>query len=70
MAYADSGATAATFSNNNQVIWVGSVSQDGQFTFSFTDDILLQPGETATLAVRSVTATAVCLGQINTREDQ
>ena len=70
MAYVDSGATAATFSNNNQVIWVGSVSQDGQFTFSFTDDILLQPGETATLAVRSVTATAVCLGQINTREDQ
>jgi len=68
--YVDSGATACTFSNNNQVVWAGTVAQDGQVAFAFTDDILLQPGETITLAVRSVTATAVCVGQLNTREDQ
>ncbi len=43
---------------------------EGHFVFSFTDDVTLQPGETVTLAVRSVTATATCIGQLNTREDQ
>ena len=68
--YADTGATGCTFSSNDQVVWTGAVSEDGQFIFSFTDDTTVQPGETITLAVRSVTATAVCLGQVNTREDQ
>ena len=68
--YVDMGATTCTFSNNDQVIYTGSVSQDGQFVFPFVDDILLQPGETLTLAVRSITNTAVCIGQLNTREDQ
>lgn len=68
--YADTGATGCSFSNNNQIIWTGSVSQAGNFLFSFTDDLTLQPGETVTLAVRSVTATAACVGQLNTREDQ
>lgn len=68
--YADTGGTGCSFSNNNQVVWTGSVSQAGQFVFSFTDDVTLQPGETITLAVRSVTQTAVCIGQLNTREDQ
>lgn len=68
--YFDTGATSCTFSNNNQVIWTGSTTGDGQFVFPFSDEITLQPGETVTLAVRSVTATAVCVGQLNTREDQ
>jgi hypothetical protein len=68
--YYDTTATAVTFSTNNQVIWVGSTTGDGQFSTSFEDEITLQPGETVTLAVRSVTGTATCLGQINTREDQ
>lgn len=68
--YVDVGATTCTFATNDQVVWTGTVTQDGNFTFSFTDEITLQPGETATLAVRSVTATAVCVGQLNTREDQ
>lgn len=68
--YADTGATAATFSNNNQIVWSGAVSESGQFVFAFSDDITLQPGETLTLVVRSVTQTAVCLGSMNTREDQ
>jgi len=68
--YVDVGATACTFATNDQVIWTGTVTQDGNFTFSFTDEITLQPGETVTLAVRSVTATSACVGQLNTREDQ
>jgi hypothetical protein len=69
--YVDTGATGITTpANNNQIIYAGSVSEDGEFVFSFTEDLTLQPGETITLAVRGVTATAVCLGQLNTREDQ
>jgi len=69
--YADTGATGCSFSNNNQIIWTGSISQAGSVpTFAFSDDVTLQPGETVTLAVRSVTATAACVGQLNTREDQ
>lgn len=68
--YVDTAASACTFSTNDQVVWTGTVTQDGQFTFSFTDEITIQPGETITLAVRSVAATATCVGQLNTREDQ
>ena len=67
--YWDTAATACTFTNS-QLVWSTSVSEAGQFVFSFTDDIELQPGETLTLAVRSVTQTAVCVGQLNFREDQ
>ena len=67
--YYDTAATACTFTNA-QLVWSSSVSEAGQFSFSFNDDIELQPGETLTLAVRSVTQTAVCVGQLNFREDQ
>lgn len=67
----DKGATAATFSTNDQILWSGNVSEVGQFDHVFGDkEITLQPGESITLAVRSITATANCLGSINTREDQ
>ena len=68
--YVDTTATAVSFSANSQVIWSGCISKDGDFVFSFTDDITLQPGETVTFAARSVTATATCVAQLNTREDQ
>lgn len=68
--YWDTATTAVTYSTNDQVLWTGSTTGDGQINFSFTDEITLQPGETITLAVKSVTGTATCLGQINTREDQ
>lgn len=67
--YYDVGATIVTFNNTN-LVWSGTVGETGQFIFSFTDDIDLQPGETLTLAVKSVTQTAVCVGQMNFREDQ
>ena len=68
--YVDTAATGCSFASPAQVIWTGTVAKDGSFVFSFTDDTTIQPGESVTVAVRSVTATAVCVGQINTREDQ
>lgn len=68
--WVDTAATGCSFTNASQVVWTGTVAKDGNFVFSFTDDTTLQPGETLTVAVRSVTATAVCVAQINTREDQ
>lgn len=69
--YWDTAATACTFSSNSQVVWSGTVAESGDFNYAFSDDeITLQPGETVTLAVRSVTATAVCVGSLNMREDQ
>jgi len=68
--YTDSAATACTFATNDQVIFTATIAGDGNFILPFTDEITLQPGESVTLAVRSVTATATCVGQLNTREDQ
>jgi hypothetical protein len=66
----NSTATEVTFSSNDQVVFTGTVAKDGNILFAFGDDVTLQPGETFTLAIRSVTATANCVGQLNTREDQ
>lgn len=67
----DTTATGCTFSGNSQVIWSGTVSEAGDFNVAFRDEqITIQPGESVTLAVRSVTATASCVGSLNTREDQ
>ena len=68
--YADTGATGCSFSDNSQIIFTGSISQAGNFILAFADELTLQPGETVTLAVRSVSATASCIAQLNTREDQ
>lgn len=68
--YIDSASTGCTFSTNDQVVFSFTVSESGQFTQMFEDDVTLQPGESITLAVRSVTATAVCIGALNSREDQ
>lgn len=68
--YIDTAATACTFATNDQVIWTATIPQSGEFIFPFSDDVTLQPGETVTLAVRSATATASCIAQLNTREDQ
>lgn len=69
--YWDTASTGCTFTDNAQVVWSGSVSESGDFNYAFSDnEITLQPGETLTLAVRSVTATATCVGSLNLREDQ
>lgn len=67
----DTSATSCTFSDNSQVEWVGTLSESGDFNYAFADgEITLQPGESLTLAVRSVSATGTCVGSLNTREDQ
>lgn len=67
----DTAATGCSFSSNDQVVWSGTISETGDFNYAFSDkEITMHPGESYTLAVRSVTATAVCVGSLNTREDQ
>lgn len=67
----DTGATGCSFATNNLVIWSGTLAESSDFNYTFNDNqITLQPGETATLAVRSVTATATCVGSLDLREDQ
>ncbi len=69
--YWDKGATACTIGSDARVIWSGTCAESDSFNFAFADsEITLQPGETLTLAVRSVSATATCVGSVNTREDQ
>lgn len=69
--YWDTAATGCSFTDNGQVIWEGIASESSDFNYAFSDnEITLQPGESLTLAVRSVTATAVTLGSLNAREDQ
>lgn len=68
--YIDTAATGCTF-NQNQLIWSGPISEAGNFSRAFSDrENSIQPGERITFAVRSVTATAVCVGSLNVREDQ
>lgn len=69
-AYFDNSATSCTF-NDDQILWSGTVSESGNLNYALSDkEIAIQPGESITLCVRSVTATAICVGGINTREDQ
>lgn len=64
----DTGATICTTSNGN-IITMAQVSESGAFDFPFKDEIHVQPGETVTLAVKSVTSSANCVGALNIRED-
>ena len=68
--YKDTASTSCTF-DDAQVEWAGAVSESGSFNYGMTDrGITIQPGESITLCVRSVTATATCVGSFNIREDQ
>lgn len=67
----DTAATAVTFSDNNQVLWTSTVAEKSGLPGNFPDDVTIQPGETVTLAARTVTGTASYVsGSMNTREDQ
>lgn len=71
--YLDTSATGVTFSNN-QLIWSGHLSTDGNFMFDFRsalEEIDVQPGEYITVAAVSLSASAAFVNvSINTREDQ
>ena len=67
----DSSATTCTIASNSQIVWTGLLGETGNLSDDFFDDITLQPGETITLAAKSITGTpSYVLGTINTREDQ
>lgn len=68
--YWDTAATGCSFDTNDQIIRASGLGESGGFDFTFSDRVELQPGETVTLAVKSVAATATCVGMLNTREDQ
>lgn len=70
-AYLDTAATTCTLTSNNQIIWSSTLAETGNLDFVLTDDISLQPGETITLAAKSVAGSpAYVLGSVTTREDQ
>jgi hypothetical protein len=69
--YFDTTATGLGTFNRNQIIWSGSVVESDYIDHTFVDrEITLQPGESVTVCVRSIAATAACTATLNTREDQ
>lgn len=71
----DSAATTCTFATNDQLVWTGHLGETGEIDHSFTEggveELTLEPGESLTLAVKSVqNNVAWATGSINTREDQ
>ena len=70
--YVDTSATTLTFSDNDQVVYRLPVGQTGSILMDLTnEDINLQPGDTLSVAARTVTGTATyVLVSLNTREDQ
>ena len=73
----DTSATTVTWSSGEQLVWTGHLGETGQIDHHFgngsfnAEEITIQPGESVTLAVRSVANNiAYATGAINTREDQ
>jgi hypothetical protein len=71
VSYFDNAATTATIASNDQIVWSSTLGETGNFNFTFSDEITIQPGEVLTMVARSSTGTpsyVVC--SANTREDQ
>lgn len=69
--YVDVAATGMVSPANTDIVYTKSLGQTADFSYGFTDrEITLQPGETVTYCVKSISATATCTGALNTREDQ
>lgn len=67
----DTAATAVTWATADQVQFVAEVAESGQFAFSFSEELDLQPGDTLTLCCKTTGGTAGSIaGSMNTREDQ
>ena len=67
----DVAATGMTTPPNENIVFTRAIGQTNDFGYAFSDrEITLQPGETMTLCVKSLSATASCTGGINMREDQ
>lgn len=69
--YVDIGATTCTLPSNQNKVLTLPMGNGGEQLLALADEITIQPGETITLAMKSVTGTTVwVMGNINTREDQ
>jgi len=69
--YLDVAATTSTIVSASDIIFAYCLGQSNGGVFSFEDKITLEPGETITVAARSVTGTATyVIASLNTREDQ
>lgn len=69
--YWDTAATTCTISSNDKLITSINTGQASGETVIFQENILLQPGESITLAARAVTGTATYVNaSLNAREDQ
>jgi hypothetical protein len=68
--YVDTASTGCTFATNSQAFWSHAVAESADFSSIFVDEVTIEPGETVTLAVRSITSSAVCVATLNIREDQ
>lgn len=67
----DFAATGMTAPVQQDKQWSRPITQSGEFEYSFSDrEITLQPGESITVCLKSIAATADCLAAMNTREDQ
>ena len=69
--YVDTAATTCTFADNDQLIYAIPLGQTGSLLKDLSnEDINLQPGETLTVAARTVTGTSTfTIVSLNTRED-
>ena len=66
----DQGATTCTFTNNDQLILSLPMGNGSNAILALSDDVMLQPGESLTVAARAVTGTTVwVIANLNTRED-
>jgi hypothetical protein len=72
VSYVDTSATAASISNNSQLMWAGPIGDTGNIEWGFNgSDIRILPGETITVAARSVTGTpSYVTCTLNTKEFQ
>jgi len=69
--FVDIAATGMADPSRGQKVYVRPVVESNNFDYPFSDrEITIQPGETVTLCVKSIAATAACTGTLNTREDQ
>ncbi len=67
--YYDTAATTCTIANNSLLIWSGALGDTGNLEFIFSEEIRLAPGETITVAAKSVTGSpSWVVGGLNTKE--
>jgi hypothetical protein len=67
----DTASTVVTYSKNSQIVFSLPVADDTQDTFTFSEVIDIQPGESLTVACKLIAGSATFVNaSINTKEDQ